>query len=182
MKQRRWVGPERWQWEARQIIVAVHGERAGQQALWTIFLTTSEWTTERGICDQPQVRTIFHCHNPHYMRKPHPRRARTKNGDTHIMHVHHCISHYRVIGDPPPGMSPISIHGRCIKLEHVSHYKTHLWCALRARVTNLIAGWGPYDTNTRCARGHASPITKKSETRFILARCWFNCRPGSLWH
>jgi hypothetical protein len=138
----------------------------GSTGTTNYFLTTSEWATERGICDQPQVRTIFHCHNPHYMRKPHPRHARTKNGDTQIIHVHHCVSHYRVIRDAHPSISPISIHVRRTKLEHVSHYKTHPRRALRARITDLIAGWDPYDTNTRCVRGHASPITY-----FILARC-----------
>jgi hypothetical protein len=41
----------------------------------------------------------------------------------------------------------------------------------------LVAG-----TNTRRARGHASPITKKSETHFILAHRRFNCWLGPLLH
>jgi hypothetical protein len=38
-------------------------------------------------------------------------------------------------------------------------------CSVRTRVTNLIASWGPYDTNMRHAQGWTSLITKKSETR-----------------
>jgi hypothetical protein len=41
---------------------------------------------------------------------------------------------------------------------------------------------GHYGTNTRCAKGHASPITKKSEMCFNIARRWFDCQLGSLWH
>jgi hypothetical protein len=29
----------------------------------SLFWTVSEWTTERGICDEPRVRTRFQCHN-----------------------------------------------------------------------------------------------------------------------
>jgi hypothetical protein len=54
------------------------------------------------------------------------------------------------------------------------HYKTHLRRALRVCVTNLLVGWGPYNTNTRCVWGRASPITKKSETLFILVCHRFN--------
>jgi hypothetical protein len=46
------------------------------------------------------------------------------------------------------------------------------------RVTDLIPGWGPYDINTRRARGCASLITKKSDMCFILARRRFSCRLG----
>jgi hypothetical protein len=53
-------------------------------------------------------------------------------------------------------------------MDRVSYYKTHLRCAVRVRVTDLVAGWGPYGTKTRHANGRASPITKKSESRFIL--------------
>jgi hypothetical protein len=60
--------------------------------------------------------------------------------------------------------SPISIHWRRTKLKRVSNYKTHPRHTLRVDVTDLIAGWNPYDTNTRRVRGHASSINKKSET------------------
>jgi hypothetical protein len=30
----------------------------------SLFWTTSEWATERAICDEPRVRTRFQCHNP----------------------------------------------------------------------------------------------------------------------
>jgi hypothetical protein len=33
-------------------------------------------------------------------------------------------------------------------------------------VIDLIVSWGHYGTNTRHAKGRASPITKKSETHF----------------
>jgi hypothetical protein len=29
----------------------------------SFFWTASEWATERGICDEPRVRTRFRCHN-----------------------------------------------------------------------------------------------------------------------
>jgi hypothetical protein len=76
----------------------------------------------------------------HYVRKPHPRRAHTKNGDAQIAHLHRRVSHYRVIGDACLSASPISIHWRYTKLEHVSHYTTHLRRGLRVRVTDLIVG------------------------------------------
>jgi hypothetical protein len=79
----------------------------------------------------------------HYVRKPHPRRARTKNRDAQTMLLYCCVSHYKVIGDACPGTSPISIHWGCAKLECVSHYMTHLRHALRVSVTDLIVGWGP---------------------------------------
>jgi hypothetical protein len=104
-----------------------------------------------------------------------------KNGDTQITCLHRRVSHYKVIGDAHLGASPISMYWRCVKLEHVSDYKTHLRYALKVCITNLIAGWGPYGTNMRRARGHTSSINKKFETRFILAHHKFNYRLGSLW-
>jgi hypothetical protein len=77
---------------------------------------------------------------PHYMRKPHPRCAHMKNGDVQIACLRHRTLHYRVIRDMRPGASLISIHWRRAKLEHVSHYKTHLRRVLRVRVTDLIVG------------------------------------------
>jgi hypothetical protein len=41
---------------------------------------------------------------------------------------------------------------------------------LRVCVADLIAGWVHYDTNMIRANRRASPITKKSEMRFNLAR------------
>jgi hypothetical protein len=120
------------------------------------------------------------CNHIHYMKKPHPRCARTKNGDAGITHLCCYILHYRVIGDARPGASPISIHGRCTKLERVFDYKTHLRRALMVHVTNLILGWCPCGTNMRRAQGHKSPITLKSKTCIILAHRRFNCRLGSL--
>jgi hypothetical protein len=96
----------------------------------------------------------------HFMRKPHPRRARTKNGDARL------------------GVSLISIHWRRAKSERVSDYKTYPRRALRVSITYWNAGWGPYGSNTRHTQDRASPITKKFETRFILARHRFNCRLG----
>jgi hypothetical protein len=112
----------------------------------------------------------------HYVRKPHSRRACMKNGDTQIVHLHHHISHYKVIGDTRSGTSSIKIHWRRAKLERVFDYKTHPRCTLMVHVTDLILGWGPYGTNGRRTQGRASPITQKSETCFILVRRRFNCR------
>jgi hypothetical protein len=118
----------------------------------------------------------------HYVRKSHPRCDRMKNGDAQITRLHHHVLHYRVIGDTRPDASPISIHWRCAKSERVFDYKTHPRRMLRVRVTNLILGWNPYGTNTRHAWGSTSPITKKSETRYILTRHRFIYQLGSLWH
>jgi hypothetical protein len=52
--------------------------------------------------------------------------------------------------------------------------------AIRARVANLIVGWGHYGTNRRRAKGRTSPITKKSKTRFNLEHHRFHCGLGSL--
>jgi hypothetical protein len=102
------------------------------------------------------------------VRKPHPRHARTKDGNAQISHLHHRVSHYRVVGDMRPDASSISIHWRHVKSERVVDYKTHPRHALRVCVSDLIPGWGPYDTNTKCAQGHASLVTKKSETPIEL--------------
>jgi hypothetical protein len=83
-------------------------------------------------------------------------------------------------GDARLGVSLISIHLRRAKSEHVSDYKTYPRRALRVSVTYWNASWGPYGSNTRHAQDRAPPITKKFETRFILARHLFNCRLGSL--
>jgi hypothetical protein len=82
-------------------------------------------------------------HVDHYVREPHLRRVRTKNRDTQIACLHHHVSRYRVIGDTRPSAFAISIHWRRAKLERVSHYMTHPRYALRVRVTDFIAGWGP---------------------------------------
>jgi hypothetical protein len=95
------------------------------------------------------------------MRKPHPRRVHTKNGDTQIVRLHHHVLHYKVVGDTRPDASLISIHWRRVNLE---------------RVSDLIPGWGPFDTNTRGAQGRGSPITKKFEMRFILTSHRLNTR------
>jgi hypothetical protein len=88
------------------------------------------------------------------VRKSHPRRVRTKNGDVQITRLHRCVLHYRVIGDKRPGASLISIHWRRVKSQ---------------RVSDSIPGWGPYGTNMRHAQGHVSPITKKFEARFYIS-------------
>jgi hypothetical protein len=31
---------------------------------WSLFWIASEWAIERGICDEPRVRTRFRCRNP----------------------------------------------------------------------------------------------------------------------
>jgi hypothetical protein len=85
-------------------------------------------------------------------------------------------SYYRVVGDTQLGTSPISIHWRRVKSGRVSDYKNHLRCALRVHATDLIPDWGFYDTNTRHAQGHTSPITKKSETR--LSYCIVDLSTG----
>jgi hypothetical protein len=98
------------------------------------------------------------CNHIHYVKKPPPRCARTKNGDAGIAHLHCHVLHYRVIGDAQPGASPISIRGRCTKLECVFNYKTHPRRTLMVHVIDLMPGWRPYDTNTSRAQGHKSPI------------------------
>jgi hypothetical protein len=52
----------------------------------------------------------------------------------------------------------------------------NLRCVIRARVADLIVGWGHRGTNRRRANGRASPVTKESETRFNLARHRFDSR------
>jgi hypothetical protein len=49
-------------------------------------------------------------------------------------------------------------------------------------MVRVTADWDHYDTNTRCAKGRASLITKKFEMHFNLARRQFDCRLGPLWH
>jgi hypothetical protein len=125
------------------------------------------------------------CHSAcryHYVRNTQARCARTKNRDTQMACLRHHVLHYRVIRDVRPSMSLISIHWICALLERVSNYGTHPRRASKVRVTNLIASWGPYGTNMRCARGRASLITNESETLFILARHRFNCHLEALWH
>jgi hypothetical protein len=56
----------------------------------------------------------------HYVRKAHSRCACTKNGDAQVARLHHCISHYRVIGDVRSGTSSISIHERRTTSERVT--------------------------------------------------------------
>jgi hypothetical protein len=106
--------------------------------------------------------------------------SETHPHEERIVHLRRCVSHYRVIRDARPDAFPISIHWRCVKLEHVSHNKTHPRHALVMCVINLIVGWGPYGTNARHAQDCTSLITKKSETYFILAHHRFNCRLRSL--
>jgi hypothetical protein len=77
------------------------------------------------------------------VRKAQLRRAGTKNGDAQITRFHYHVSHYRVIRDVLPGVSPISIHWRHTKLERVSHFKTHPRCTLSVYVTNLVTDWAP---------------------------------------
>jgi hypothetical protein len=77
------------------------------------------------------------------VRKPHLRCAYMKNGDAQITHLHHRVLHYRVIRDARPCASLISTQWRRAKLTCVSHCKTHPRCALRVRVTDLTADWGP---------------------------------------
>jgi hypothetical protein len=117
-----------------------------------------------------------------YVRKSHPRRARTKDGDAQIACLRHRVSHYRVVRDARLGTSLISIHWRHAKSECVTDYKTHPRWALRVHISDSILGWAPFGTNMRYSQGHLSPITKNSEMRFILARRRLNCRLGSLWH
>jgi hypothetical protein len=67
----------------------------------------------------------------------------TRLNKERIVRLHRRVSHYRVIRDVCPCASLISIHWRRAKLERVSHYMTHLRRALRVRITDLIASWGP---------------------------------------
>jgi hypothetical protein len=107
----------------------------------------------------------------HFVRKPHPRRARTKNEDAQIACLRRHVSHYKVIGDARPGASPISIHWRRVKSECISDLIPD-WApmaliqdvpkvaclpllknpihALSYYVADLIAGWSHCDTNRRC--------------------------------
>jgi hypothetical protein len=112
---------------------------------------------------------------PGYVRKPYLRCARTKDRDAENMRFCRRISHYRVVRDARPSTAPISIHWRRAKSERVANYNTHPIHALRVRASNLIPGWAPYDTNMRHTQGRASPITKKSDTCFILERRRLNC-------
>jgi hypothetical protein len=105
-----------------------------------------------------------------------------KDGDVQITRLRRRISHYRVIRDTRPGAYPISIHWIPFKSECVADGKTHLRLTLRVHISDLIPGWVPYDTNTKCTQGHTSPITKNSEMHFILEHCRLNCLLGSLWH
>jgi hypothetical protein len=41
----------------------------------SLFWIASEWVIEHGICDEPQVRTRFQCHNPIVLRCTIVRRA-----------------------------------------------------------------------------------------------------------
>jgi hypothetical protein len=118
----------------------------------------------------------------HYMRKPHLRRVRMKDGDAQITHLRHRVLHYRVVRNAQLDESLISIHWRHVKSECVADYKSHLRRALRVHISNLIPGWALYDTNTRHAQDCMSSITKKSETCFILERRRLNYRQSSLWH
>jgi hypothetical protein len=142
-------------------------------------IDTSEW---HQTLVSVGAKIIINRHRYHYVRKPHLRRAHTKNGDTENAWLCRHVLYYRVIWDAHPGTSPISIYRRRAKLECVSHYNIYLSRSLRVCVTDLIANWAPYGTNTRCTRGRTSPITMKSETHFILAHHRFNCGLGSLWH
>jgi hypothetical protein len=71
------------------------------------------------------------------------RRARMKNENVQIACLYRRVSHYRVVGDTRPSVSPISIHWRRVKLEYVSDYKTHLRHELRVCITDFILGWAP---------------------------------------
>jgi hypothetical protein len=84
--------------------------------------------------------------------------------------LRHPISYYRVIGDARPGASPIMIHLRRALVRARLPLEINPRHAIRVCIVNLIAGWGHYDTNRRRATGHTSPITKKFETRFNVAR------------
>jgi hypothetical protein len=46
----------------------------------------------------------------HYVRKPHPRCARMKNGDVQIACLCCHVLHYKVIGDTWESVSPIMTH------------------------------------------------------------------------
>jgi hypothetical protein len=99
----------------------------------------------------------------HYVRKIYLTRVRTKNGRVQKRFCHRVL-YYKVIRDARSGASPISIHERR---------------AMSAR--QLFDFWlapMPLIRDAYCA----SPISKKSEMIFILARHGFNYRPGSLWH
>jgi hypothetical protein len=106
----------------------------------------------------------------HYVRKTQLRHTRTKNGDAQIARQHHRVLHYRVIQDVFLDASQIRIHLRralyrvCLPLE------INLRRTIRACFTDLIAGWSHCATNTRHAKGRASPITKKFEMLFNIAR------------
>jgi hypothetical protein len=66
-----------------------------------------------------------------------------KNRDAQIVHLRRHVSRYIVLGDARPGTSPISIHWKRAKSEHISDYKTHLRHVLMVHVTDLIPGWAP---------------------------------------
>jgi hypothetical protein len=87
-----------------------------------------------------------------------------------------------VLQSHPRRTSPIRIHLRYTVVTARLPLEINLRHVLTARVADLIVSYGHYDTNRRRAKGRASPITKKYETRFNLERCRFDYRLGSLWH
>jgi hypothetical protein len=91
-----------------------------------------------------------------------------KNGDDRAS----PLSHYSVIRDACPGTSPIRIHLRHALVSTRLSLKINPRRA-RVHVTDLIAGWGHYDTNRRHTIGDVSLIIKK-------ARHQFNYRLGPL--
>jgi hypothetical protein len=91
--------------------------------------------------------------------------ARTKNGDVQIMCLHHRVSYYKVVQDVCLVMSLIRIYLGHTVVSPRLPLEINLRCS-RVCVADLIAGWGHYGTTRRRAKGHASPITKKSGTRF----------------
>jgi hypothetical protein len=115
-----------------------------------------------GVSKSPNISTSLVLY---YVKKTHLRHVRIKNGDGQIAHLHHHISHYRVVEDARLDAFSISIHWRHEKSEHVP---------------NLISSWGHTMTLIR-DMPKVSSITKKSETCFILVHRQFNYQLGSPW-
>jgi hypothetical protein len=111
------------------------------------------------------IKINFHC-----MRQTQLRRVHTKNRDTQMARLRRPILYYRVIGDAHLGASSIIIHLRRALVRARLPLEISPRHAIKVHVVDLIVGWGHYDTNRRRATGRASPITKKFETRFNVAR------------
>jgi hypothetical protein len=85
----------------------------------------------------------------HYVRKTHPRHVCMKNRDAQIMHLHHCISHYKIIRDVCPSTSLIRIHLRHVLVTACLQIEINPRRVIRACVADLIGSWCHCNTNRK---------------------------------